>query len=202
MARKRNERQRITMNVREAIETRRTVRKFTQRKIDRADLHEMIDCARLAAYGANLQPLKFKAVTDEGEVNAIFPYIKWAGYLENGAPEEGERPTAYIAVLGDTEIKKNGSFETDAGAAVTTMMLRATELELATCWLGAINREQISKVLDIPENLQLLYLLAVGESAQKSVTCDMKDGDVKYFVGEGDVLNVPKRSLEEIIIGE
>ena len=190
------------MNVREAIETRRTIRKFTQRKIDKSDLHELIDCARLAAYGANLQQLKFRTVTYQNEVKSVFPHIKWAGYLENGAPGEGEQPTAYIAILGDINIKKNGAFETDAGAAVTTMMLRATELSLGTCWLGAINREKISEILDIPENLQLLYLLAVGACAQESIVCDMEEGNVKYFVGENGVLNVPKRSLEEIIIGD
>ena len=104
--------------------------------------------------------------------------------------------------MGDTEIKKNGDFEVDAGAAVTTMMLRATELNLATCWFGSINRAEISKLLDIPESLKLLYILAVGEAAQESSVCDMENGDVKYFMGENGVLNVPKRSLEEIIIGE
>ncbi len=190
------------MNVREAIEKRRTIRKFTDRIIDTADLHELIDCARLAAYGANLQPLKFRCISNADEVKAVFPHIKWAGYLEDGAPKGGEQPNAYIAILGDTDIKKNGAFETDAGAAVTTMMLRAEELNLATCWLGAINREEISKIIDIPEHLKLLYLLAVGEGAQESTICNMENGDVKYFVGENGVLNVPKRSLEEIIIGE
>lgn len=188
------------MNVREAIETRRTIRKFQQIKIDNADLHELIDCARLAAYGANLQPLKFRCINEPDEVKEIFPHIKWAGYLEDGAPKEGEQPNAYIAILGDTDIKKNGAFETDAGAAVTTMMLRATELSLGTCWLGAINREEIAKALNIPENLKLLYLLAVGVPAQESIACDMNEGNVKYFVGENGVINVPKRSLEEIVI--
>ena len=190
------------MNVREAIEKRRTIRKFTDRIIDKADLHELIDCARLAAYGANLQPLKFRCINDKSEAEAVFPHIKWAGYLPDGTPKDGEKPNAYIAIMGDTKIKKNGMFETDAGAAVTTMMLRATELNLATCWLGAINREEISKLLNLPENLELLYLLAVGEAAQESTVCDMENGDVKYFIGENGVLNVPKRSLEEIIIGE
>ncbi len=188
------------MNVREAIEKRRTIRKFTQRKIDKAELHELIDCARLAPYGANLQPLKFRTVTDKDEVEKVFPHTKWAGYLKDGAPKEGERPTAYIAILGDIDIKKSGAFEADASAAITTMSLRATELELSTCWFGSINREEISKILGIPENLRLVYLLAVGEGAQKSISCDMKDGDVKYFIDEDGTLNVPKRSLEEIII--
>ena len=190
------------MNVREAIEKRRTIRKFTDTIIDNVTLHELIDCARLAAYGANLQPLKFRTVTDKKEVEAIFPHIKWAGYRPDGAPKDTEKPNAYIAILGDTKIKKNGQFETDAGAAVTTMMLRATELELGSCWLGAINREEISKALNLPKNLQLLYLLAIGYPAQESKACEMKDNDVKYFEGDDGVLNVPKRSLEEIIIEE
>ena len=188
------------MNVREAIEMRRTIRKFEQIQIDTADLHELIDCARLAAYGANLQPLKFRTITDKSEITGIFPYIKWAGYLPDGGPKEGEEPTAYIVVLGDTDIKKNGQFETDAGAAVTNMMLRAAELQLGTCWLGAIDREKISEELNIPENLKLLYLLAVGVPKQESRACDMKNGDVKYFEDENGIINVPKRSLEEIII--
>lgn len=190
------------MNVREAIEKRRTIRKFTDRIIDKAELHELIDCARLAAYGANLQPLKFRCINNPDEVSEVFPLTKWAGYLQDGTPKEGERPTAYIAILGDTSIKKNDDFEMDAGAAVTNMMLRATELNLGTCWLGSIDRKKISALLDIPESLKLLYLLAVGESAQESIVCDMHSGDVKYFMGEDGVLNVPKRSLEEIIIGE
>lgn len=187
------------MNVREAIEKRRTIRKFTSRVIDKAELHELIDCARLAAYGANLQPLKFRTITGE-EADKVFPYTKWAGYLSDGTPKEGERPNAYIAILGDTDIKKNEDFGVDAGAAITNMMLRATELELATCWFGSINRKAICEILSIPENLRLLYILAVGEAAQESVECEMTDGDVKYFMDENGVLNVPKRSLEEIII--
>jgi len=188
------------MNVREAIEKRRTIRKFKQTQIDKADLHELIDCARLAAYGANLQPLKFIAITDKDIADRIFPCTKWAGYLTDGAPHDGERPTAYIAVVGDTDIKKNGGFEVDAGAAITNMMLRATELCLGTCWLGAIERDKIADILNLSDNLNLLYLLAVGVPDQESIICDIKDNDVKYFVGEDGVLNVPKRSLDEIVI--
>ena len=82
------------------------------------------------------------------------------------------------------------------------MMLRATELELGTCWLGAIDREKISAELNLPENLKLLYLLAVGVPMQESQICDMENGNVKYFEDENGTINVPKRSLEEIIVGE
>ena len=52
------------MNVKEAIEKRRTIRKFEQRAVDKGLLLDMVDCARLSAYGANLQPLKFGIIDD------------------------------------------------------------------------------------------------------------------------------------------
>ena len=188
------------MNVKEAIFKRRSIRKFTQEKPDKEKLLTLVDCARVAAYGANMQPLKFRLITEDSEVDEIFPTIKWAGYLKDGAPKDGERPGAYIAVLGDLNIRSNGAFETDAGAAVTNMMLEATELGFATCWLGAIDRDKISEILKLPENLKVLYLLAVGYGAQESQIVEMKDGDVKYYIDENGTVNVPKRSIDEILL--
>ncbi len=111
-------------------------------------------------------------------------------------PAPNERPLHYIAILGDTSIKKN--FETDAGAAITTMMLAAEEMGLATCWLGAIDRDKIKEMLKT--DYQVLYLLAVGYPAQKSKIIDIEDGSIKYFEDENGVINVPKRSLDEIIV--
>ena len=188
------------MDVKEAIFQRRSIRKFTQEKPDKESLLTLVDCARVAAYGANMQPLKFRLIAEDNEVDAIFPTIKWAGYLENGAPKDGEQPRAYIAVFGDLRVRSNGAFETDAGAAVTNMMLEAVELGLATCWLGAIDRDKISEILNIPENLKVLYLLAIGYPAQESKIVGMHDGNVKYFVDETGTVNVPKRSLEDVLV--
>lgn len=187
------------MNVFDAIMNRRTIRKFKQDKIEHKDLLKLIDCARVAAYGANIQPLKFALLEKQELLDAVFPSIKWAGYLDNGAPRENERPTAYIAVLGDVSIKPNGMFETDAGAAVTNMMLEAQEIGLGSCWLGAIEREKIKKLLGLRENLQVVYLLALGYPAQESKMVSMRD-DVRYYLDDSGVLQVPKRSMEEILI--
>ena len=99
------------MTVYEAIMNRRTIRKFTQEPLKRDDRLKLVDCARMAAYGANAQPLKFRIVDDKDTMDKIFPKTKWAAMLEDGTPAEDERPTAYIAVIGDTSIKK--TFETD-----------------------------------------------------------------------------------------
>lgn len=188
------------METYEAITKRRTIRKFTQDKIKKDDLIKLVDCARLAAYGANSQPLKFKIIDDSKTLDEIFPSTKWAAMLSDGTPKENERPTAYIAVLGDMNLKASGMFEAEAGAAVTNMMLAAVEMGLGSCWLGAINREEIKKVLNLPEHLNVVYLLALGYPAQSSRAVDMKDGDTKYFLDDTNTVNVPKRTLDEVLV--
>ena len=188
------------MNVYDAIMKRRTIRKFEQKAVSEDNLVKLVDCARVAAYGANVQPLKFMIVNNSETLQKIYPMTKWAGYLADGAPKENERPAAYIAVLGDSSIKSNKMYEVEAGAAVTTMMLEAVEMGLGTCWLGAIQRDEIKKLLKLDENLDVVYLLAVGYPKQESKIVDMKDNDVKYYEDENGVINVPKRSLEEILI--
>lgn len=186
------------MNVYDAIMQRRTIRKFKQDKIDKSQLLKLVDCARMAAYGANLQPLKFAILDDEKKLDELFPLIKWAGYLEDGTPKENERPAAYIAVLGDKSLKASDSYEVEAGAAVTTIMLAAEEMGLASCWLGAIKRDEIKKVLALDENLSVVYLLALGYPMQKSEPVEF-NGDIKYYL-DGETLKVPKRSLKEVLV--
>lgn len=188
------------MNVYEAIQARRTIRKFQQKPIPQTDLLKLIDCARVAAYPANNQSLKFAVIDNAETLKAIYPLTKWAGALADGAPKENERPAAYIAVLGDRIIKANGSFEVEAGAAVTTMMLEAVELGLGTCWLGAIKRDEIKKLLGLDERYDVVYLLAAGYAAQKSRIVEAHGNDTKYYESEDGTINVPKRPLEELLV--
>lgn len=180
----------------EVIKRRRTVRKFKNTPADEKLLLEIIDCARLAPYPANVQPLKFSIVTDKAD--DLFKYTKWAGYLENGVPADGERPPAYIVTLGDKSIKSNGDFYTEGAIAGTAMSIAAEALSLGTCWLGAIDRDGIKKELSLPENLEVVYLLAVGVPAQKSKAVEITDG-IKYYMDEKNELCVPKRSMKEIL---
>jgi len=187
------------MTVYDAIQKRRTIRKFKQDKIDGNDLVKLVDCARVAAYGANMQPLKFAVIDDKDMLDKIYPLTKWAGYLTDGSPKENERPTAYIAVLGDNDIKKGGNFEVEAGSAVTSIMLEAVEMGLGSCWLGAIKRDELKALFKLPENLSVVYLLALGYPMQESKICEF-NGDVKYFEDENKVINVPKRSIDDIMV--
>ncbi len=187
------------MEVMDAILKRRSIRKFTQEPVKKEDLQDLIRGASMAAYPANLQPLKFAIVTKESERQQLFACTKWAGYLPNGTPGEKERPTAYIVMLGDSTIKANGDFQVETGAAGTTILLAAMEKGLGTCWLGALNREGIRELLSLPEHLVVTDVIALGYPAQHSVPAVMENGDVKYYLDEQGILHVPKRTVQEVI---
>lgn len=121
------------MNLLDAIHNRRSIRKFQQTPISKETLTALVDCARLAPYPANVQPLKFAIVDTPAQSEQLFACTKWAGYLENGTPSLSERPTAYIVILGDRSIKKGGDLQVETGAAGTAITLAAMEYGLGSC---------------------------------------------------------------------
>ena len=187
------------MNVIEAIKSRRTVRKFKQQTVKEADLCTIIDCGRLAPTGANLQPLKFTFVTDENVRKAMYPHLKYAGYIPDWDPSFEECATSFIIVMNDTNIKPTEKSECDSGAAIMNMSLAATELGLDTCWLGSVDRSKIKELLSLPAHLDITYVLAVGYPDQSGEYFDSSDS-IKYYFDEKGNVHVPKRPLDEVII--
>ena len=179
----------------------RSYRRFVQKhKIRDKQLYRLLNHVRQSASGANLQPLKY-IISNSVETNEmIFPTLSWAGYLKEWAgPEEGERPSAYIILLGDTELAK--SFQYDAGLASQSITLGAAEMGLGGCLIGSIKRDVLRKVLVIPEQYEILLVIALGKPAEQVVLDEMgEDGEIKYWRDEKDIHHVPKRGLEEVIL--
>lgn len=184
------------MSVYELILKRRTIRKFEQKPVEPEKIIKMVNAARLAPSGANLQPLKFIAVTSSEICDRVFPLTKYAGYLKDGAPKDGEKPMAYIVVLVDENIRKDGAGE-DAGAAIENMILTGLEDGISACWVANVNRQELKKILEIDEHLEVNSVIALGYPMQQSEEAAFK-GDVKYYLDEEARLHVPKRSMEEI----
>lgn len=183
------------MSVYQLILERRTIRKFANKPIEQEKICKMINAARLAPSAANMQPLKYIAVTSPELCEKVFALTKYAGYLEDGTPKEGEKPMAYIVVLEDKSI--GGNPKADAGAAIENIILTAFEDGVASCWVGSVNREKLSEELDLQENLEINSVIALGYPLQQS--CEEKfEGDVKYYLDEKGKLHVPKRAMEEI----
>ncbi len=188
------------MNVYDTIINRRTIRKFLQKPISKETLEKYVNAGRLAPSAANRQPLKYKIVNSEDVVQKMLKMVKWAAYIAPmGDPGEGEEPVAFIAVCADLDIRKEG-YETDLGAAVQNIIISAEADGIGSCWMGAIDYEGITNLLSLSDNLKLLCVVALGYKAEVPKECLVENNDIKYYKDQNGVLNVPKRSLEEILI--
>lgn len=186
------------MSIYELILKRRTIRSFKPEQVTEELLNKLVNAGRLAPSGANLQPLEFIVVNNSELVNKVFPSLKWAGYIAPaGNPPEGKRPTAYVIVLINTEIRSQGG-EVDAAAAIENMILAALEDGVGSCWLGAIDRDKLRTLFNIPQNYRVDSVLALGYPDESPVLEEVTDS-IKYWKDENSVLHVPKRKLSDIV---
>jgi len=188
--------------IRDLVLKNRSYRRFYQEvDIKLKTLRELVDLARLSPSAANAQPLKYILSCDPHKNSLIFPHLAWAKYLRDWAgPGEGERPSAYIIILGDTEISH--SFGCDHGIAAQSIMLGATERGLGGCIIASIDKKELRKALEIPPRYEILLVLALGKPKEKVVIETVgPNGDTRYWRDSEDVHHVPKRPLDDIIIG-
>ncbi|MGD8505098.1 MAG: nitroreductase family protein [Candidatus Bathyarchaeota archaeon] len=181
----------------EKITRRRTIRKYTQKSVPREVLLKCIDAARLSPSGANRQPLKYVAVNDQKLIKEAFSTLRWAGYLPGYQPSEEEMPRAYVVILLDKNIRNDPG--QDAGIAAMSISMVGYDEGLGTCILGAVDREKLRMILNIPDSLDIVLVVALGYPAEDPVVDKVKNGDIKYWLDENGVLHVPKRDLEDIV---
>lgn len=188
------------MNIRELVLKTRSCRRFDEsHDIDIEILKEITDLARLSASAANRQPLKYLLCNNRECCGKIYPTLAWAGYLKDwGGSGRGERPSAYIIILGDKTIAE--SFNADPGIAAQSIMLGATEAGLGGCMLTSVKREALRREINIPDHFEILIVLALGKPVEKVVIDEVKDGDIKYWRDSDQTHHVPKRKLKDVII--
>jgi nitroreductase len=188
------------MNLKELITKTRSYRRFDESyQIDSKTIESLIDLARLSASGANKQALKFLYYNTIKDCEKVFPYLAWAGYLRDWpGPEKGERPTGYIIILGDKSISE--IFGIDHGIAAQSIMLGATEAGIGGCIVASITREELRSELSIPDNFEILLVLALGKPVENVILESIQNDDVKYWRDQNKNHHVPKRSLSGLIL--
>lgn len=186
--------------LKELVLKTRSYRRFKEsHSVDFELLKGLIDLARLSASATNKQPLKYLLFNTYEECQRIFPCLAWAGYLEEWeGPAEGERPSAYIIILGDKMIAD--SFGIDHGIAAQTIMLGANEAGLGGCMIASVERTKLRSELRIPERYDILLVLALGLPAECIILEEIRNNDIKYWRDDKDNHHVPKRPLSELII--
>lgn len=181
----------------------RSYRRFDQdHVIEETVLRELIDLARNAASGSNRQPLKYMIFNTPEKNAELFSLL---GFGKTGArewpkPKEGEKPSAYIVILLDTDISK--ATDCDHGIAAQTIMLGATEKGLGGCMHGSAKSEAFRKAINIPEKYEILMAISLGKPIEKVYLEPLPaDGSTGYWRDEEQGHHVPKRALDDVIIG-
>jgi nitroreductase len=189
------------MDFPEMIMKNRSYRKFMEKQpVPENVLKELVNYARLSASSGNVQGLKFYVSTDPEKNKQIFSTLRWAFYLKDWkGPEEGERPSAYIIVLGDTEIHE--TIEVDVGIAAQSIMLGAVSQGYGGCMIGSLDRVSLRKRLEIPKRYDIPLVIALGKPDEIIRIEDVgEEGNIEYWRDAFRVHHVPKRSLQELII--
>ena len=180
--------------------TRRTIRIFSQKKMEKADIKAMIEAARCASCASNRQRLRYICVISPEKVAAILPHTFYAALVKpHRTPVEGiTSPTAFIAVTA-TE-KPSPHLYADAGAAIQSIEFAAWERGIGCCWLGSFVPEKVAEILNFPDPERLIYLIALGYPAERPVSEDIPaDGDPKYYLDHQNGLHIPKFTVEALL---
>jgi len=187
--------------LRDLIVKNRAYRRFYEEvDIKLETLRELVDLARLSASAMNAQPLRYVLSCDQERNSLIFPHLAWARAITDWpGPSEGERPSAYIIIVGDRQMSQ--FIDYDAGIAAQSIRLGATEKGLGSCIIASAEVQELREVLDMPSRYEILLVLALGKPKEKVVLETVESsGNTKYWRDSEGVHHVPKRLLDDIIM--
>ena len=178
------------MELSDVIAARRSIRKFKQQDISADTVGQLLDAARLAPSGSNLQPARFIVAQSSSAKEALgrfTPYkfiVKAAvifvccadltavttrerriGELMNEGAFEGvdidmNDPSAVSPLMDADAVRAYLSM--NAAIAIEHIVLKAVDLGLGSCWLGRFDREKVKKFLALDESIYPIVLLPVG----------------------------------------
>ncbi|MHB8896679.1 MAG: nitroreductase family protein [Candidatus Geothermincolia bacterium] len=180
------------MDVFEAIETRRSIRRYKDKPVPPELLDKVLEAARVAPSTSNTQSWKFKVVTDPALRKQIrdsaygqrfleqapvviaccvdFDAFKDRGKQTRKLVKSGVRPSLEM-ILRSVIGGKGKEFDPErvvingtmnVSIAVEHMILAAQALGLGTCWVRAFKAQEVSDILGLPENVSVLSLLPLG----------------------------------------
>jgi nitroreductase len=148
------------MTVLEAIRKRYSCRAYQEKAIEQEKLDSILEAARLAPSARNLQDWRFVVVTQTDVKRRL-------AKCTNG-PDAFEKAGAMIAACSNSGyIMRCGQAVApiDVAIALEHICLQATELGLGTCWIGSFDPEKVRLTLGIPDDIEIIELMAVGYPA-------------------------------------
>lgn len=179
----------------------RSHRSFLQTDISLNELRYMIEGARYAGSARNSQSIKYSLISNKEVCNDIFKNVKFAGAIEWN-PTLEESPCAYILLSSASENSNdNNMLYFDMGLATQNILLIAKELGYNGCIIGAYNKKEVEKIVDLKNDYKSHFLIALGVPKDNVLVVPSLLNNTKYSrIGNNHY--VPKLPLDEVIISE
>ncbi len=149
------------MKVIEAIQKRYSCRTYQDKPVEQEKLDQIFEAARQAPSAKNLQDWRFVVVTDK----KIKQQVAGCTNHQDAFGLAGAIIAA-CSVCGETMKCGQRIAPIDVSIALEHIALMATELGLATCWIGSFDAEKVRQVLEIPEDVAIIELMALGYPAE------------------------------------
>jgi len=159
----------ISMETLECIKTRRSVRKFKKKEIEKEKLMKILEAAIYAPSSGNLQNWEFIIVRDEENKKLIAKAALNQNFIADAS-------IIIIACSNDDKVIFYGKRGKDlyaienVSAAIQNILLAANDLGIGSCWVGAFDEKEIKKILKIPENVRPIAIIPLGYPEKISET--------------------------------
>jgi len=160
------------MDTLEAIGTRRSVRKFSDRTVEPEKLQAVLEAVRQAPSWANMQCWRLVVVTDPAvkgrisELSYVEAFFATRGYKSNPAQKAlAEAPVVIVACADPTEsgeLRGQKYYLADMGIAAENLMIAAHSLGLGSVFVGVFEEEELGELLEIPPGIRIVGLFPIG----------------------------------------
>ena len=164
----------------ELAKKRYSCRKFLEKEVEKAKIEKVLEAGRLAPTACNFQPQRIWVITDKEKINSLRECTRFTF----------DAPVILVICYDKQESWKRKFDEKDEGIVdssivSTHMMLQITELGLGSTWVASFDPNKARKILNIPENLEIVNLLPFGYPAED---------------GEPSEMHEKRKKLDEIVI--
>ncbi len=155
----------------EVINKRRSIRKYTEKKVSDEQIFEILKAAFYSPSASNRRPWHFIIVDDEEKKQKLAKTHKWSSMVSDAS--------VVIIVCADEE--EASRWIEDASIATEHMHLKAEDMGLGSCWIAVRSEEStekeeyVSEILGIPEKIRVLCLLPIGYPAEEKSEHDEEE---------------------------
>ncbi len=175
-------------NIMDEIKERWSPRSISDKKVKERDIWSILEAARYAPSCFNEQPWKFILAEEEKDLENMRKLLLDSNRIW------ADKATVLITIISKKTFDMNGKdnywYKFDAGTAWAYLSLEAQRRGLITHAMGGFKKEEGRKLLNIPEEYDIMAVIAVGIIGNKE---DL-DESLKEREDPGD-----RKPLEEIV---